>query len=321
MYRVGEAMTTGNMYPEILSDSLLMIKIFFSTTMLLWFVLWGVKFAFLMLYRRLFAGIRFYMRLWWAVLVFCIVTLVGSVISNFVSCSSMDAWFTPGACTTRRDVHAQITSLYFSYAVDVVTDLMIMFLPLGLIWKLQRPRAQKIGIGALFCVSWICIVAATIRVVSIGVKSGSSSTPSSTWLAFWAVIESSIAVIIGCCPGLYATAKEVQKTRQGTSQVYGYAGNYPNGSRGYEKQPTSGEMGSIRMKHIPIQIDGSSNGQWKNSSKRPSATFWKGDDDDESREELKPGQILVTSSVEVSDANSIDHDADRRPKVKNFSMV
>lgn len=40
------------------------------------------------------------------------------------SCSSMKAWFTPGQCGTPRDGRAQIASLYYAYAVDVLTDMM-----------------------------------------------------------------------------------------------------------------------------------------------------------------------------------------------------
>jgi hypothetical protein len=45
------------------------------------------------------------------------------------SCSSMKAWFTPGACQTPRDVRSQIASLYFTYAVDVLSDLMSTSVP------------------------------------------------------------------------------------------------------------------------------------------------------------------------------------------------
>lgn len=90
MYRVTSA-TTGRipMYPTILEDSMLLIKIFFANTMIFWFTLWyvsvscsvhkyllilsrAVKFSFLALYYRLMSGIKRYMQLWWAVLIFCI---------------------------------------------------------------------------------------------------------------------------------------------------------------------------------------------------------------------------------------------------------
>ena len=74
MYRVTDA-TTGKtpLYPELLSDSLFMIEIFFANTMIFWFTLYAVKFSFLALYRRLMAGIKVYMQLWWAVVIFCVV--------------------------------------------------------------------------------------------------------------------------------------------------------------------------------------------------------------------------------------------------------
>jgi len=36
----------------------------------------------------------------------------------------MHAWFTPGECATPRDARAQIASLYYAYAVDVLTDML-----------------------------------------------------------------------------------------------------------------------------------------------------------------------------------------------------
>lgn len=121
----------------------------------------------------------------------------------------MHAWFSPGECTLERDVRAQIASLYYAFAVDVLSDFMsmcmiysvpmadtdtsiVMLLPIRLIWHLQMPRGQKISVGALFCTGFICILFATIRVVQIGMKAGSNTTPSSSWLALWAVVEGSI---------------------------------------------------------------------------------------------------------------------------------
>jgi hypothetical protein len=51
---------------------------------------------------------------------------------------------------------------------------------------------QKIGVIALFCTGFVCILLATIQVVQIGVKTENSTTPSSSWLALWAIIECTI---------------------------------------------------------------------------------------------------------------------------------
>ena len=141
----------------------------------------------------------------------------------------MSAWFTPGACGTPRDQRAQIISLYYAFAVDVLSDIMIMALPLALIWNLQLAFAKKVGIAVLFCVGIFAIAAAVVRVVSIGVRA-QNATPSSSWLAFWGIIESGIAVIIGTAPGLYTSARRFHQS---------YKDSRYAGSSGYQRQGES----------------------------------------------------------------------------------
>ncbi|KIX97937.1 uncharacterized protein Z520_06015 [Fonsecaea multimorphosa CBS 102226] len=327
MFRVTDA-TTGKIpiYPTILADSLFMIKIFFANTMIFWFTLYSVKFAFLCLYRRLMMGIPMYLKLWWAAVGFCVLTLIGCVITNFTSCHSMHAWFTPGLCTEKRDVDAQIASLYYAYAVDVLSDLFIMFLPLRLIWKLQRPTAQKVGIGALFCVGLICIIFATIRVVQIGVKTQGHSTPSSSWLALWAIVESAVVIMVGCCPGLYSKAKEAHSSRKNTSKQSGMPPTYGYASHGYAKQgtaPGSTTMGTnnrdsraangdIEMGHLPTKVSaGGQTRRWKDKMSSVTDTFWA--NDSSSQEELNTNkQIYVSTSIEIKDEEEGDRAGSRR---------
>jgi hypothetical protein len=87
---------------------------------------------------------------------------------------------------------AQVISLYFSFAVDVLTDIMIMLLPWKLIWLLRLPAQEKLALGAVFCVGIVCIIMAIIRTVQIGLESRSDTTPSSSWLMFWGEIEAAI---------------------------------------------------------------------------------------------------------------------------------
>lgn len=66
-----------------------------------------------------------------------------------------------------------------------------MALPLRLIWNLQMKRNQKLGIGALFCIGWVCIIVATIRVAQLGINT-SHGMPMPSWLALWGILEASI---------------------------------------------------------------------------------------------------------------------------------
>lgn len=74
MYRISD-FTSGKspMYPQLLDDSMLIIKVFFANTTIFWCVLWTVKFSLLALYKRLFVGLHsVYIKIWWGVVCFCV---------------------------------------------------------------------------------------------------------------------------------------------------------------------------------------------------------------------------------------------------------
>jgi hypothetical protein len=80
-------------YPTILSDSLIIIKVFFTDSMLLWFTLWSVKFSLLFLYRRLMVGLPKHRRWWWAVFAFCVV--VSLIPKELAACLSANIDYGP----------------------------------------------------------------------------------------------------------------------------------------------------------------------------------------------------------------------------------
>ncbi|KAH7068017.1 hypothetical protein BKA63DRAFT_104029 [Paraphoma chrysanthemicola] len=239
-------------YPTLRDEHKLMVRIFFVNTMFFWLVLWTVKLSFLMLYRRLIEGLHnIYIKLWWASVVIWFLSLIGSLTSHLTACSSMRAWFTPGACQTPRDIRSQIASLYFTYAVDVLTDLMIMALPIRIIWNLKMPQTQKFGITGLFGIGIILIAVATLRVAQIGGKAQSSSQPSASWLALWGVIETSIAVIIGCCPAF------VTLIRNHTTPAVSYnTQGFVRQSEGGSSRENGSDPDSVKLNSLQTSQDG-----------------------------------------------------------------
>lgn len=293
-------------YPTIMQDSLKLQTYFFVTTSSLWLCLWMVKFSLLSLYKRLLTG-KTYLIAWWAIMTFCVLVLIGSIISSWESCSSFHAWFTPGACNTPRDDRAATISLYFSYSVDLLTDLMIMVLPLRLIWNLHMTLNQKRSVGALFCIGWFCIIVATIRVVELG-NNQRSGRPSPAWLALWAIIEASIAVIIGCCPGLYRSYKAHGSKSDPTSYRYG--------SR-YGYQWHSGDVQTSRSfahggRDIPLsQISAKVKNRGSTTLQGSADPYWH--DADGSQEQLAEHidgeNIMITQRVSVTVSDQKPHAA------------
>ncbi|RXG43222.1 hypothetical protein VDGE_09776 [Verticillium dahliae] len=183
------------MYPTIMDDSLRIQKTFFVTTSGLWISLWLVKASLLAVYKRLMVNLRLFTILWWVTVGICILTLAGAITSSMLSCSSMKAWFTAGACGTQRDIEAAYISLWYSYAVDILTDILVMLLPLGLIRNLQMKMSRKLSIAGLFCLGWVCVAVSTIRVAYLGrnaVEGSSFKQPATSWLALWGIVESAM---------------------------------------------------------------------------------------------------------------------------------
>jgi hypothetical protein len=150
-------------------------------------------------------------------------------VSYLTSCPDFAASLSKGECSGPRSVRGQLASLYTSFAVDVLSDFLstyqavklrirkltvaVMALPIKLVWNLQMARGQKVAVIALFASGFVCIAFATIRVIQIGMKAGNNTSPSPTWLAMWTIIESAIAICIGCCPAfavLYRTTRHTQ---------------------------------------------------------------------------------------------------------------
>lgn len=85
VYRVSDVVAGRTKpYPELIEDALAEIKVFFANTMLFWCTLWLVKGSLLALYRRLLKDNKSFSRIWWGVVVFCVV--VSMLIRRVFAC-------------------------------------------------------------------------------------------------------------------------------------------------------------------------------------------------------------------------------------------
>lgn len=77
-------------------------------------------------------------------------------------------------------------------SLDILTDLMIIAIPIRVLWQVKMATREKIILGATLCLSICMIIATLIRFSGIGV-SGSIDI---TWNIFWMFVEGCIAVIM-----------------------------------------------------------------------------------------------------------------------------
>ncbi|KAG9194878.1 hypothetical protein G6011_04913 [Alternaria panax] len=278
--------------PTFQADMITYVRMMFVTTTLFWISLWLVKLSFLSFYRKLLEGLpNVYMRLWSAVLAFCVITLIGCIISYTTSCPDFGAAMSRGDCPLGpRTTRGSLASLYTAYAVDMLSDLMIMALPIQLVWNLQMARGKKIAVVALFASGIVCMAFATLRVVQIGIKSENSTAPSPTWLALWTLVENAIAICIGCCPA-FAILYRSSHTPHVSYDTNGYVRH---------SQSRSGINGGRReaIKMSPMSI-----GSGRKREPKPDA-YW--DDTRSSQEDLATDNktIVVTTTLQQENRHS-----------------
>ncbi|EXJ84958.1 hypothetical protein A1O3_05633 [Capronia epimyces CBS 606.96] len=184
------------------------LKYQFAIIGLMWTVLWCVKASFLSLYWRLFDGLTHYKRIWWAVVVFTVLAYFGCWIASAWTCHPPSTYFQFGQCTKPIDQKGSTISISYSTAVDILSDLMIMSLPLRLLKELQVTRPQKIGLAIVFSLGLAIIAVAIIRLTQIIGQARADPVG----LAVWGLVESSISVIIGSLPPLKSLlGKQIQK--------------------------------------------------------------------------------------------------------------
>ncbi|KAG0645203.1 hypothetical protein D0Z07_8938 [Hyphodiscus hymeniophilus] len=187
--------------PNLLDEIRFLMGRFYAIQLLFWLTLWSVKFSLLWIFRRLVIGLPLYNRIWLGIVVFTALTLAGCEVSQLLTCDGgMKAYFTPGACQGPGDARRQAGSLYYSLTVDVLTDLLIMVIPIRLLWNLQITFVEKISVGVAFIFGFITIVCAIIRAVSLKSAAGQEKVIPITWLILWASIEGLAAIIVNCLP-------------------------------------------------------------------------------------------------------------------------
>lgn len=147
------------------------------------------------------------------------------------------------------DVRGGNISISYSTAVDILSDIMIMLLPLRLLHKLQVSRRQKLGLAGVFCVGIMVVASAIARLTQIIGQERSDPVG----LSVWGLVESSISVMVGSLPPLKnMLGKKLSRTRRGYSPYAGEDGTF--GSQGRGK--VSSALKS-RTKTVSIQMKGS----------------------------------------------------------------
>lgn len=175
-------------------------------------------------------------------------------------------------------------SISYSTAVDVLTDLMIMALPIKLLTFLNVSKTQRLALIGIFSVGVLVIACALLRLTQIVAQARSDPVG----LAVWSLVEGSMSVVVGSLPalkGFFGRAwVQTVKRRSGqmnASDVPCNNGNAGPGrlavSDGLEKSWASASAAPLRKGELEAP-----HGRWSSGDQSPATPpFCTGIDDDE----------------------------------------
>jgi len=166
---------------------------------LTWLSIFSVKLSFLFFFKKLVTRVQYLDKYWWVAFGAVLVGTAANVAMGFIICPH----FGPDAvqiCTIAGQTQREGIYLDVSTAIDIVTDLMIIAVPVALLWRVKIDLRRKLALGTVCSLSAVMIVLAIIRVALAPVRSpvqtDNPPVTDSLWLFVFQNIEASVAVVM-----------------------------------------------------------------------------------------------------------------------------
>ncbi|KAL8713746.1 MAG: hypothetical protein Q9220_002272 [cf. Caloplaca sp. 1 TL-2023] len=84
--------------------------------------------------------------------------------------------------------------------INVVTDFLILALPVKFVWNLHMRQARKIQVCGIFLLGGLVCVFGLIRAVAVGTASGDDPSWNQVYSGIWSNLEIDIGVVAACLP-------------------------------------------------------------------------------------------------------------------------
>ncbi|MCJ1469806.1 hypothetical protein MMC07_008448 [Pseudocyphellaria aurata] len=177
--------------------------------------IFAVKFSFLFFFRILIRRMHKMVVYWWTVVAVTTVAWIVCVLENFVLCPYEYYEQKSTACGQTSSL-STILGLYALVTIlDIMTDILIIAIPVQVLWNVRIKRRQKIILGATLCLSIVMVLTAIIRISAFRIGNENIDV---IWGNFWQIVESCLAVAVVCLlafrsifVGTQAQVKQAQK--------------------------------------------------------------------------------------------------------------
>ncbi|OAG12116.1 uncharacterized protein CC84DRAFT_1080938 [Paraphaeosphaeria sporulosa] len=183
----------------ILQPLIIFVKAFYASLIVYYLSLGFTKVSILLQYRRVFSTRKFQIACD-VVLAVVVVYAFWTVLSSIFGCKPIQAFWTlkhPFKCLD------QFTVWFFNGAMNILTDLSIIVLPMPVIRKLNLPRRQKQALIGIFAIGGFVCLVSILRLQSlVAISNSPDPTYNNPPAATWSSIETNVGIICSCLPCL-----------------------------------------------------------------------------------------------------------------------
>ncbi|RLL97479.1 hypothetical protein CFD26_106816 [Aspergillus turcosus] len=177
------------------------LKLYFVAQILYKINIGLTKISILLLYIRLFVH-RWFLTTCWVWIAIVVSFTVGTVFSSIFQCTPVQ-WAFDKSLPGRGTCINMTAFWYANAAFNILSDLVLIALPVPVVLKLQLPRKSKVAICGIFGLGIFTCITSVLRITTLNVATNHLDT---TWnsigSSMWTIIESNLGIICACLPAL-----------------------------------------------------------------------------------------------------------------------
>ncbi|KAJ5965480.1 hypothetical protein N7481_012194 [Penicillium waksmanii] len=141
---------------------------------------------------------------------FLVVAGLWMVLSGFIFCVPVPIFWSMNKSLVAAHCLPKAPVWFTNASIQIVTDIIILILPMPIVSKLRLPKRQRAGIMIIFGVG-ICVIATSLaRVYELSVMVRSHDfTKTNAEAAVWSCLEANVSIICACLPPLHTLISRV----------------------------------------------------------------------------------------------------------------
>ncbi|KAK0662098.1 hypothetical protein QBC41DRAFT_350470 [Cercophora samala] len=202
-------------FPPPLKDIRQWMNCMLAMQLLVFICIFIIKVALCLFFKRLYGNSetkkqKYY---WWATLISCAIVFILSMTIIQYKCYTNDFIYQNDHCNSGWFVTESLIISTVLTTLSIVTDIMILAIPVSMVWNLRIRWRKKLALISLFSLTIITIVVGIVRVSILYTTRFNEGSIDPVAFIFWWSVEAYISLLIACLssfPQLFVRSKPRQ---------------------------------------------------------------------------------------------------------------